>query len=83
TGTGTSAVLHDGRLYIKRGGMNYGVSNGELWVVTPVPAGERQSTQARSARERMRLEKVDYLSIQMDSAGAEPFDVWIDGLGFE
>jgi len=83
TGMGTSAALHDGRLYIKRGGMNYGVSNGELWVVTPIPAGEGQSIRARGGRERMSLERVDFLSIQVDSVGGEPFDLWIDGLAFE
>jgi parallel beta-helix repeat protein len=83
TGTGTSAALHNGRLYIKRGGMNYGASNREIWVVTPLPAGEMHAAKAQAGRERMSLNKVDYLSVQLDSVGAEPFDVWIDGLAFE
>ncbi len=83
TGSGTSAAMHDGRIYIKRGGMNYGPSNGEFWVVSPVPAGEAETTERRLRRERMSLEKVDRISVQFDSIGHDPFRVWLDGMGFE
>ena len=35
TGHGTSAAFHKGKVYIKRGGMDYGPTNGEFWVATP------------------------------------------------
>jgi hypothetical protein len=83
TGAGTSAALHKGVLYIKRGGMNYGPSNAEMWTVTPLSPEEAQSAQATVKRERMDLKRVDYIGIQFDSSGGDPFDVWIDGLAFE
>ncbi|MFQ5805460.1 MAG: right-handed parallel beta-helix repeat-containing protein [Phycisphaerae bacterium] len=83
TGAGSSAALHNGKLYIKRGGMNYRPSNGELWVVTPLRAGEARVTEARLKQQQMNLTRVDYLSIQFDSWGYEPFSIWIDGLAFE
>ena len=82
TGTGTSATLHEGKLYIKRGGMNYGPSNGELWVVAPLSEEEAKTVKAQDV-ERMTLKKVDYLSIQFDSWGHGPFSIWLDGLAFE
>lgn len=83
TGAGTSAALHRGVLYIKRGGMNYGPSNSEIWTVTPLTPEEAQSAQTATRRERMDLKRVDYIGLQFDSAGGDPFDVWIDGLAFE
>jgi len=83
TGSGTSAALHRGKLYIKRGGVNYGPSNGELWVVEPVSPAEARSMRSQLKRERLSLDRVDYLSIQFDSWGNEPFTIWIDGLAFE
>ncbi|HOA71984.1 MAG TPA: right-handed parallel beta-helix repeat-containing protein [Phycisphaerae bacterium] len=83
TGTGSSATLHRGKLYIKRGGINHAPSNREMWIVEPVPPEKAQAMASRTGRERMSLERVDGLSIQFDSMGHEPFDVWIDGLSIE
>jgi len=83
SGSGTSAALHRGKLYIKRGGVNYGPSNGELWVVEPVSPAEARAVRSRLKRERLSLDRVEYLSIQFDSWGNEPFTIWIDGLAFE
>lgn len=82
TGTGTSAALHGGRIFIKRGGMNHEPSNRELFVVSPLSAREQEIFAAQEI-DRPDLGKVDYLSIQFDSIGHEPFRIWIDGLAFE
>ena len=34
-------------------------------------------------RDRMSLKNVDYMSLQFDSSGYMPSDIWIDGLAFE
>ncbi len=83
TGNGTAATLHNGKLYIKRGGVNYAPSNSELWIVEPVSQEEARAAQERLAKERITLDRVDYLSIQFDSWGNDPFTIWIDGLAFE
>ncbi len=83
TGTGTAAAFCNGLLYIKRGGMNFGPTNSELWVVRPLPAEEARTAKAKLKRERMTLKKVTGLSMQFDSIGHEPFDIWIDGLAIE
>lgn len=83
TGSGTSAALHDGKLYIKRGGLNYGPSNSELWIVAPLKPEEAGAVEAAAKRDRMDLSHVDFMSVQFDSLGHEPFDIWIDGLCFE
>jgi len=83
TGNGTAAALHNGKLYIKRGGVNYAPSNSELWIVEPVSQEEARAAQERLAKERITLDRVDYLSIQFDSWGNDPFTIWIDGLAFE
>jgi len=83
TGTGSSAALHGGKIYIKRGGMNHGPSNREMWIVEPISAELAKSFASQVNRERMTLEKVNGLSLQFDSMGNDPFDVWIDGLAFE
>lgn len=83
TATGTSAAMHRGRLYIKRGGLNYGPSNSELWEVTPLKPAEARAAEGQAKREQMSLKNVDCVSLQFDSIGHEPFDVWVDGLAFE
>ncbi len=83
TGTGTSAVFHDGKLFIKRGGMHHGPLNGDLWIVTPLTPARARAAAARTKRERFDPGRVDSLSLQFDSTGHEAFRVWIDGLGFE
>lgn len=83
TGTGTAAAFHNGTLYIKRGGMNFGPTNSELWAVRPLPPEEAKSAKAKLQRERMTMKKVNSLSLQFDSVGYDPFDIWIDGLAIE
>ena len=82
TGAGTSAAFHDGKVFVKRGGMSYDATNRELWVVRPVPPDQAQALARRAAKARLDLSNVDRLSLQFDSMGWEPFDVWIDGLNF-
>ena len=82
TGTGTSAVRLGGALFVKRGGMNYGPSNSELFVISPLSEREGEILAAQDV-ERPGLEEVDFLTIQFDSIGHEPFRIWIDGLRFE
>jgi hypothetical protein len=83
TGTGTSAALHGGKLYVKRGGMNHGPTNRELWIVTPLKPSEARTTTARLERQRFDLRKVERLSLQFDSMGYAPFEIRVDGLRFE
>jgi len=83
TGKGTSAVLHKGRLFIKRGGLNYGPPDAEIWEVNPLPPGKAGRARARLKRDRFNRSRVDSLSVQFDSSGHEPFSIWIDGLAFE
>ena len=83
TGAGTSATWHQGKVYIKRGGMNYAPTNDDLWVVTPLKPDEAKAAEKQVKSEIMNLKKVDCLSLQFDSMGNDPFDMWIDGLTFE
>jgi len=56
------------------------------WVClngTLLPAEEARTAKAKLKRERMTLKKVTGLSMQFDSIGHEPFDIWIDGLAIE
>ena len=82
TGSGTSAAFHDGKVLIKRGGLNFAAYNSELWIVEPVSHMKAWRAETRLKRERMSLKKVDFLSLQFDSNGHEAFTVWVDGLEF-
>ncbi len=83
TGGATSAALHKGKVYVKRGGMHFGPYNDIVWEITPVAANEAAALQAQIQRRRMSLGNVDYLSMQLDSSGDAPFSVWLDGMAFE
>lgn len=83
TGTGTSGTFHDGKVYIKRGGTNFGPTNAELWVVKPLSAEKAKEIAAKAKKERMTLDKIDSVSFQFDSMDWQPFDIWIDGLTIE
>ncbi|UCG17583.1 MAG: right-handed parallel beta-helix repeat-containing protein [Phycisphaerales bacterium] len=83
TGTGTSAAFHDGKVYVKRGGVNFGPGNSELWIVRPLPPGEAERAAARTKTQKMSLDNIDSVSLQFDSLGYKPFSIWIDGLAFE
>ncbi|MEW6071103.1 MAG: right-handed parallel beta-helix repeat-containing protein [Planctomycetota bacterium] len=83
TGAATSACLHAGRLFVKRGGLGYGPFDAELWIVTPVAPERAAAARADLAARRPTLARIDWLALQLDSNGQEPFDVWIDGLRFE
>lgn len=81
TGSGTSAVLHRGRILVKRGGAGHGSSNRQLWVVTPLGETEAAAARAQVERQRMRLDHVDHLKLELETRG--PLDLWLDGLSFE
>ena len=83
TGNGTAATLHNNKVYIKRGGVNFAPSNSEMWVIEPVTAEEARATQSQMKREKISLDHIDYMSIQFDTWGNEPFTIWFDGLAFE
>jgi len=83
TGTGTSAAFHDGKVFVKRGGLNFASFNAQLWVVRPLSPAEAEEARAGPERQRMSLASIDCLSLQLDSNGHRPFDVWIDGVHFE
>ncbi|MFH0947130.1 MAG: right-handed parallel beta-helix repeat-containing protein [Planctomycetota bacterium] len=83
TGTGTSAVFHQGKVYIKRGGLNFPLFNSHLWIVRPISAEQASRRLAEQEQRGMTLEKVDCLELQFDSVGYLPFEIWIDGLRFE
>ena len=70
-------------MYIKRGGVHFGPYNSEVWEVAPAAAGEAAALEAQARRQRMSLARVEYLSIQLEAAGDEPFSVWLDGMAFE
>jgi parallel beta-helix repeat protein len=80
TGTGTSAVFHRGKLYVKRGGLNFPRFNSELWVISPTTPEAVLRAEAAKDVQRFDIEQVEYLVLQFDSVGHRPFDVWIDGL---
>lgn len=82
TGTGTSAAFHAGKLFVKRGGTNFGPTNGELWIVAPAP-DSTAGVPAAAAVPRMSFNAVNALSLTFDSSGGRPFTVWLDGLSFE
>ncbi|HAK97016.1 MAG TPA: hypothetical protein DCM87_19000 [Planctomycetes bacterium] len=83
TASGTSAAFHKGKVYVKRGGVHFGPHNREVWEVAPAAAGEAAALEAQARRQRMSLARVEYLSIQLEAAGGEPFSVWLDGMAFE
>ena len=83
TGTGSSAVLHQGRLYIKRGGLNFPAFNGQLWIASPIPPERAAALLSEQARRKPEFDRADSVSIQFDSNGHQPFEIWIDGLRFE
>ena len=83
TGTGSSAAILNGTLYIKRGGMNYGPSNAELWTVNPLSADQLRGAEQSRKKQQLDLSKVDALSLQFDSLGNDPFTLWLDGISFE
>ena len=83
TGSGTSATFHGGKIIIKRGGVRYGPADEQLWTVTPLSPDRAQAAADLIKRQRMSLKKVDHLSIQFDSSGEAPFDIFLDGLTFE
>ena len=83
TGTGGSAVFHRGKLYIKRGGLNFPVFNGQLWIVSPVPPERAARLLEEQEQRRLELKSIDSLTIQFDSNGHQPFEIWIDGLRFQ
>ena len=83
TGTGTSAVFHQGAVFIKRGGLNFKTFNSHFWVVRPLSAEQASRRLQAQGRGGMSLEKVDCLEFQFDSVGFSPFEIWIDGLRFE
>ena len=80
TGTGTSAAFHAGKVFVKRGGLNFGPTNGELWVIERAPAPAPPEPPEAAAR--VGLSAVDALSLHFDSMGGRPFEIWIDGLAF-
>ncbi|MBP7936184.1 MAG: right-handed parallel beta-helix repeat-containing protein [Phycisphaerae bacterium] len=83
TGSGTSAAFHQGKVFIKRGGMNYAPTNDDLWVVKPLSPEEAQTAKKQVQAETMSLRKVDCITLQFDSMGNDPFDLWVDGLNWE
>jgi hypothetical protein len=82
TGAGTSATLHEGKVFLKRGGLSYGPDNEQLWIVGPVSAEKAAEIAERNQKKKMRLDRVERVTWTFDSGGA-PFDVWLDGLRFE
>ncbi len=83
TGHGTSAAFHDGKVFVKRGGLSFAAFDEDLWSVEPIPAERAERARGQLEERRMSLERVDCLSLRFDSNGHRPFDLWIDGLRFE
>jgi len=80
TGTGTSLAFHDDKVFVKRGGMNFPAFNAQMWVIRPVSDEEARRGRENAASRSLRMADVNRLSLQFDSNGGEPFDLWVDGL---
>ena len=57
--------------------------NDDLWIVTPLTAGQERMAKAQTRKQTMRLDNVDCITFQFDSMGYAPFEIWIDGLAVE
>ncbi len=80
TGSGSSAALHNDKLFIKRGGLHYAAYNKKLWVVQPVSDRDAERFERQAKEQRERKQKINSVSLQFDSNGMEPFTIWIDGV---
>jgi hypothetical protein len=78
TDASTSAAFHEGRVVIKRGGGVFEEDRDDVWVVRPAKPSETGEAETVS----MTPEKVDRLSIELDSRGGDELTLWIDGLHF-
>lgn len=80
TGTATSAVFSDGRVLIKRGGVNFAPSNSELFSIRPIPRSEAESRRSEIEKRRVDLSSVTAIEWQFTSSGPGGYRVRIDGL---
>ena len=83
TGMATSATFHQGKVFVKRGGLNFPTTNAELWVIAPLDPKVAGARRAQALESQKTPQFATKLGLDFDSNGHRPYTIWIDGLAFE